>query len=290
MNEAFDEALRSLYGDPKPVGRRAFLATSLGSGFALAVLPVSAQTIHTSAEGLVAGEVKIPVRDGEIPGYRAMPASGGPFATILVVQEVFGVHEWIRDICRRLAKLGYFAIAPELYARQGDPSRIADINQLMRDIVSKVSDAQVNADLDDTLAYARSTARADTVRLGITGFCWGGRTVWIYAGHNPEVKAAVAWYGTVARSYYAGDKVALDIVSDIRAPVLGLYAGQDQGIPAGTLNRMRDKMKAAGKTVQIVIYPQAQHGFLADYRPSYDKAAAEDGWKRMTAWFRQYPG
>ena len=288
MSLVVDPHLKSLHGEPVPVDRRAFLVTSLGAGFALAVLPVSAQTITTSAEGMTAGEVKVRAGDGDMPAYRAMPAAGGPFPTVLVVQEVFGVHEWVKDICRRLAKAGYFAIAPELYARQGDPTKISDTNALMKDIVSKVPDAQVMGDLDAAVAYAKSTGKADTARLGITGFCWGGRIVWMYAGHNPDLEAAVAWYGPVSRAYHQGDKTPMDIVASIRAPVLGLYGGEDPGIPADTTAKIQDAMKKAGKTVEIVTYPDAPHGFLADYRPSYRKAASEDGWKRMLDWFRRY--
>ena len=280
----------SLLGEERPVGGRDFFVTSLGVGFALAVRPVSAQTITTSIEGLVAGEVKIPVQEGEIPGYRAMPATGGNFPTILVVQEIFGVHEWIKDICRRLAKMGYHAIAPELYARQGDPTRISDTGTLIKDIVSKVPDAQVMGDLDAAAAYAKSTGKADTTKLGITGFCWGGRIVWMYAGHNPALKAAVAWYGPVARSYHEGDKTPQDIVPNIKAAVLGLYGGDDPGIPRETIDKINAAMKAAGKTAEIVVYPDTPHGFLADYRPSYRKEAAADGWNRLTEWFKKYLG
>jgi carboxymethylenebutenolidase len=283
-----DPELKSLFGEPQPVDRRGFIVTSLGAGFALAVLPVSAQTITTSSDGLSVGEVKIPAKGGEIPAYRAMPASGSNFPTILVVQEVFGVHEWIKDVCRRLAKMGYYAIAPELYARQGDPTKISDTQALMRDIVSKVSDAQVMGDLDAAVGYAKSTGKADTAKLGITGFCWGGRIVWMYAGHNPNLKAAVAWYGPVARASYQGDKTAMDIVPNIKAAVLGLYGGDDPGIPTDTVQKINESMKAAGKTVEIVVYPNTPHGFLADYRPSYRKEASEDGWKRLTAWFKKY--
>ena len=288
--ESLDPEIRSLFGDPKPVGRRDFIVTTLGAGFAAAVLPVSAQTITTSSEGLIAGEVKVPVRDGEIPAYRAMPASGSNFPTILVVQEVFGVHEWVKDVCRRLAKMGYYAVAPELYARQGDPTKISDTNQLMKEIVSKVPDAQVMSDFDATVAYAKSTGKADTTKLGMTGFCWGGRIVYMYAAHNPNVKAAVAWYGPVARSYHEGDKTPMDVAPNIRAPVLGLYGGADPGIPPDTTKQIDAEMKAAGKKDEIVTYPDTPHGFFADYRPSYRKEASEDGWKRMTEWFKQYVG
>jgi dienelactone hydrolase len=193
------------------------------------LLPVTAQTITTSAEGLVAGEVKVPTKDGTMPAYRAMPATGSNFPVVLVVQEIFGVHEHIKDVCRRIAKSGFFAIAPELYARQGDPAKYTDIPKLMSEIVSKVADAQVMADLDATVAYAKSTGKADTARLGITGFCWGGRIVQMYAAHNPNVRAAVAWYGPTARAYAAGDKTPLDVAPQIKGAVLGLYGALDHG-------------------------------------------------------------
>src|SRR3954451_318025 len=177
--------------------RRGFVVTSLATGFALAVQPVSGQTIATDTTGLEAGEVKIPVKDGEIPAYRAMPASGGPFPVVLVVQEIFGVHEHIKDICRRFAKLGYLAVAPELYARQGDVSPMKEIPDIISKVVSKVPDTQVMSDLDATVAWAKGTGKADTMKLGLTGFCWGGRIAWLYAAHNPNLKAAVAWYGRV---------------------------------------------------------------------------------------------
>ena len=245
-------------------------------------------TIATSAEGLVEGTVDVPASDRAIPAYRAMPSVGAGFPTILVVQEIFGVHEWIRDVCRRFAKLGYFAIAPELYARQGDPSRIADTQALIRDIVSKVPDEQVLRDLDASVAYARSTGKADTSRLGITGFCWGGRIVWMHAGHEPSLKAAVAWYGPVARTYHAGDRTALDIEPDIHAPVLGLYGGADPGIPVETTRQIQDAMRRAGKTVEIVTYPETPHAFFADYRPSYRKEPSDDAWRRAVDWFDRY--
>jgi carboxymethylenebutenolidase len=270
--------------------RRTFLVKSLGAGFAAAVLPVSAQTtITTDTRGLTAGEVKIRTRDGEMPAYRAMPASGSGFATVLVVQEIFGVHEYIKDVCRRFAKLGYYAIAPELYARQGDPSKYTDIPKLIAEVVARVPDAQVMADLDACVEHARASGKADTTKLGITGFCWGGRTTWMYAAHNPGVKAAVVWYGHVARAFHDGDKTAIDIAQNIKAPVLGLYGGADTGIPKDTLEQMEAALKAAGNTrCEFVIYPDTPHAFHADYRPSYRKEPAEDGWKRLQAWFRRH--
>jgi carboxymethylenebutenolidase len=268
--------------------RRGVIVTSLATGFALAVQPVSAQTITTDSEGLTAGEVHIPATGGDIPGYRAMPAKGGPFPVVLVVQEIFGVHEHIKDICRRFAKLGYFAVAPELYARQGDVSRISDIKDIMP-IVASVPDAQVMSDLDSTVAWAKSTGKGNVSHLGMTGFCWGGRIVWLYAAHNPKLNAGVAWYGRLAgKPTDLQPKNPLDVVADIKAPVLGLYAGQDQGISAGDIERMREALKKAGKKADIIVYPDAQHGFNADYRPSYNATDAQDGWKLLLAWFRQH--
>jgi carboxymethylenebutenolidase len=266
--------------------RRAMLVTSLATGFALAVQPVAAQTITTGTEGLIAGEVKIPTPDGEIPGYHAMPARGGPFPVVLVVQEIFGVHEHIKDICRRFAKLGYFAVAAELFARQGDVSKISDIKDIMP-VVAQVPDAQVMSDLDATVSWAQSTGKGDSAHLGITGFCWGGRIVWLYAAHNPKLRAGVAWYGALNREATALQPLhPLNVAGEIKAPVLGLYAGQDQGIPASDIDKMRAALKKARVKTEIIVYPDAQHGFDADYRPSYNAAAARDGWQRMLAWFR----
>src|SRR5262245_12933665 len=212
--------------------RRDFVVTSLAAGFALAVQPVSAETITTDTKGLEAGEVKIPVKDGQIPGYRAMPASGGPFPVVLVVQEIFGVHEHIKDICRRLAKLGYLAVAPELYSRQGDVSKLTDFQEIFSKVVNKVPDAQVMSDLDAAVEFARKSGKGNTAKLSITGFCWGGRIVWLYSAHSKDLKAGVAWYGRLI-----GDKDELhpqhplDVAAKLNAPVLGLYGGADQGIP-----------------------------------------------------------
>ncbi|MGH8264035.1 MAG: dienelactone hydrolase family protein [Steroidobacteraceae bacterium] len=270
------------------VNRREMLVTALATGFALAVQPVSAQTIMTDAQGLVAGEVKVPVSDGEVPAYRAMPAKGEQFPVVLVVQEVFGVHEHIKDLCRRLAKAGHFAVATELYARQGDVSKISDVKDLMP-IVNSVPDAQVMSDLDATVAWAKSTGSADTKRLAITGFCWGGRIVWLYAAHNPKLKAGVAWYGRLdGKRTDLQPKFPLDVVADIKTPILGLYAGQDKGIPLTDVETMRARLTEAKSHSRIDVYPEAQHGFNADYRPSYNAEAATDGWKKALAWFRQY--
>ncbi len=268
--------------------RREMVVTTLATGFALAVQPVAAQTqITTDSAGLEAGEIKIKVADGEIPAYRAMPATGGPFPVVLVIQEIFGVHEHIKDVCRRLAKEGYMAIAPELYARQGDVSKLS-IDEI-RPIVAKVPDAQVMSDLDAAVAYAKETGRGDINRLGITGFCWGGRITWLYAAHNPDLKAGVAWYGRlVGQASAETPRQPVDVAAELKAPVLGLYGSADQGIPVETVEQMRAACTAAGKTCDIVIYPGAPHAFHADFRPSYRAEPARDGWARMLAWFRKY--
>jgi carboxymethylenebutenolidase len=273
--------------------RREFVVTSLAAGFALSVQPVSAQTITTDTAGLEAGEVKVPVKDGEIPAYRAMPDKGGPFPTVLVVQEIFGVHEHIKDICRRLAKLGYFAIAPEMYARQGDVSKISDFREIFSKVVSKVPDAQVMSDLDAAVAYAKATGKADTSKLAVTGFCWGGRIVWLYAAHNPDLKAGVALYGRLKRpaddpNVELRPTYPVDVAAKVKAPILGLYGGADTGIPVATVEAMREALKAAGNTTaEIVVYPDTPHAFYADYRPSYRKEQADDGWKRLLDWFKK---
>jgi carboxymethylenebutenolidase len=268
--------------------RRGFVMTSLATGFALAAQPVSAEAIHTDTNGLDAGEVKVPVADGSIPAYRAMPDHGGPFPTVLVVHEIFGVHEHIQDICRRLAKQGFFAIAPELYARQGNPAAISDIKQLMANIVSKAPDSQIMSDLDAAVAYAKSTGKADTAKLAVTGFCWGGRIVWLYAAHNPDLKAAVSWYGFIERpATTLQPKNPIDLASKLKCPVLGLYGGADKSNPVVLVDKMAAACKTAGKTCEFKIYPDAPHGFNADYRPSYRPDAAKDGWAKMLAWFKQ---
>ena len=276
---------------PRPtLTRREFVVTTLAAGFALAVRPVSAQTmIVTDSSGLEAGEVKIPTEDGQIPAYRAMPASGGPFPTVLVVQEIFGVHEHIKDICRRFAKRGYLAVAPELYARQGDVSKMADVNEVISKVVSKVPDAQVLADLDATVTWAEKSGKGDVKKLGITGFCWGGRVVWLYSAHSLRLKAGVAWYGRlVGQVSELTPKYPIEIAATLKAPVLGLYGGADTGIPAADVERMQKALQDAKSPSQIVLYPDTPHGFNADYRPSYRKEQAEDGWKRMLEWFQKY--
>jgi carboxymethylenebutenolidase len=272
--------------DSVRLSRRGFAVTSLAAGFAAAVSPVHAAVITTDSNGLTAGEVKIPVKDGTVPGYRAMPAKGHSFPTVLVIQEIFGVHEHIKDLCRRLAKLGYYAIATELYAREGDVSKL-DMQEIMK-IVPTVPNDQVMSDLDASVAFAKSE-HADTEKLGVTGFCYGGGKAWLYTAYNPAVKAGVAWYGQLVNRPGVPGPVAIDVADKIKGRVLGLYGGKDAGITAEARDQMTAALKAAGDTKsRIVVYPDAQHGFNADYRPSYDEAAAKDGWAKMLAWFKSH--
>lgn len=266
--------------------RRGFVTTVAAAGFALAVQPVQASTvISTDAAGLDAGNASVKVSGGELPLYFARPAQGDKLPVVLVVQEIFGVHEHIRDVCRRLAKQGYLAIAPELFFRQGDPTKLENVADILSSIVSKVPDAQVMADLDACAEWA-ATRGGDAARLAITGFCWGGRITWLYAAHNPRLKAGVAWYGRLDGAPSDNQpRHPIDVAANLNAPVLGLYGGQDQGIPLDDVEAMREAIKAAGKPGDIIVYPDAPHAFHADYRPSFRKTEAEDGWKRLLEWF-----
>lgn len=261
-------------------------ATGFVAGFALSAQPVQAQTmVVTEPAGLEAGMVSIPTSDGTIPAYRAVPSGGRNRPLVLVVQEIFGVHEHIKDVCRRLAKLGYCAVAPSMYHRQGDVTALKSIDEI-RPIVAKVPDAQVMGDLDATRDWAASTGQADATRTAITGFCWGGRVVWLYAAHFAGLKAGAAWYGRLV-----GDKSPntpahpVDLASAIKAPILGLYGGADSGIPVATVEQMREALGAQTKS-RIEVYPDAPHAFFADYRPSYREAAANDAWDKMCAGFK----
>jgi len=272
--------------------RREFVRGSLGTGFAAAVLPVTAQTVvKTDAQGLEAGEVTIPVGDFKMPAYRAAPAGVRNAPVVLVVSEIFGVHEYIADVARRFAKLGFFAIAPELFIRQGDASAYGEISKLLAEVINKVPDAQVMGDLDASVAWARAQG-ADTSKLGITGFCWGGRITWLYSAHNPAVKAGVAWYGRlVGTPSPLTPAHPVDVAVKLHGPVLGLYGGQDGGIPLETVDKMKAALAAgspAARRSEFVVYPEAPHAFHADYRPSFRKEAAEDGWKRCAAWFKAH--
>ncbi|MEA5415349.1 dienelactone hydrolase family protein [Synechococcus sp. BA-132 BA5] len=268
------------------LGRRELLLGSVAAGFALAVRPVAASTVTTPDRGLTAGWVSVPAADGAVKAYRARPAKGSGFPVVLVVQEIFGVHAYIQDVCRRLAQLGYLAIAPSLFDRQGDVTVLPDIAAILP-LVATVPDAQVMADLDATAAWVAASGEGDGSRLGITGFCWGGRITWLYAAHNPKLKAGVAWYGRLVGT--ASERQPLfpiDVIAKLKAPVLGLYAGNDDGIPMESVQRMQAALKAAGSPSRIEVFPGAPHGFHADYRPTYREAAAAAGWTRMQAWFR----
>jgi carboxymethylenebutenolidase len=281
------------------LSRRGFAATGLVAGFTLCTGPLNAATILTDAKGLETGELRVPVFDSAkvadrmMPAYRAKPESKSNLPVVLVVQEIFGVHEHIRDICRRLAKLGYYAIAPSLYFRYGDPAKydMSTAQQLMSDIVSKVPDTDVMSDLDSAAQFA-SRDGADAKRLGITGFCWGGRIVWLYAAHNQNLKAAVAWYGQLRGSEPPNPlrpKYPLDLVNDINAPVLGLYGGQDRGIKVSDVEAMKADLAKAGKLKsRLEEFMDAGHGFFADYRPSYNEKDAKQGWSELLTWFRKY--
>lgn len=272
------------------LSRRSFLVTSLASGFALASGALQAQAIKTDAAGLTAGEVQIPVADGHIPAYRAVPEKAQNAPVLLVVQEIFGVHEHIKDMCRRFAKLGYYAIAPEMFARQGDVSRMTDIGEILGTVVSKVPDAQVMQDLDATLAFAKASGQADGARVGIVGYCWGGRTVWLYAHHNPAIKAGVAYYGLLAGMKDGAIKPAdpLDIGDQLQVPVLGLYAGKDSYITEPMVEQMRAQLGKGKSGSQIVVFPGVDHGFNADYRPTYDKTAAGYAQHLLQDWFKTH--
>ncbi len=266
------------------LSRRSLLAT----GFALSVQPVMAETlIHTDAAGLDSGEAVIEAGDRNIPGYWAAPSAPGTFPTIVVIHEIFGVHEWVKDVCRRLAKSGYFAVAPDLYVRQGEVVNKPDIDQVLA-VVQKVPDSQVMSDIDSTLRWAGGTGKANITKIGVTGFCWGGREVWLYSAHNPKVNAGVAWYGPLAGTTNELKPThPVDIAGTLTVPVLGLYGGADTGITADTVDQMRHNLRA-GQGSEIIVFPDTPHGFAADYRPSYREGPAKDGWKKMLDWFKHH--
>ena len=285
-----ESVLRGVLPQPE-TDLRDLVTALLPQGFAKIVQPIASTTITTDAKGLVAGEVKIQTMTGPVPAYRAMPEKGGKLPVVLVIQEIFGVHEHIKDVCRRLAKLGYFAISVDLYHRQGDVTQFTDNQEIFAKVVNHVPDSQVMSDLDAAVVYAESTGKVDTARLGVTGFCWGGRLTWTYCVHNPKVKAGVAWYGRLVAPARAPLQPAypVELAPHLKVPVLGLYGGADAGISVENVEQMRSALKAAGNTAsEIVLYDGAPHAFYADYRPSYRKEAAEDGWKRMQAWFTKY--
>jgi carboxymethylenebutenolidase len=293
-HDVIDDAQALLGGRVNHSGttRRVALQAALGVGYAAAALPIMAQTaVKTSAEGLVSGEVTIDVNGFKMPAYRSAPAGKASLPVVLVISEIFGVHEYIADVTRRLAQAGYLAIAPEMFVRQGDPSAYGEVAKLQAEIISKVPDAQVMGDLDATVSWAAANG-GNTDKLAITGFCWGGRITWLYTAHQPKIKAGVAWYGRLVGNVTAltpAHPVAL--VGSLKAPVLGLYGGVDTGIPLDTVDKMKAELaqgSAAAKASEFVVYPEAPHAFHADYRASYRKPAAEDGWQRMLAWFKRH--
>ncbi len=293
MKKEIDSLLPGKSGE-QGTSRRTALKAALGATYAATAMPIMAQTaIKTSAEGLTAGESIIDVAGATVPFYYAAPEGKSKLPVILVVQEIFGVHAYIADTCRRFAKAGYLAIAPDLYARQGDASKYTDISKLLAEVVAKVPDEQVMGDLDAIVQWAGQNG-GDLKKVGITGFCWGGRITWLYAEQSKNVKAGVAWYGRLVGAASANNpKHPVDLAATIKAPVLGLYGGQDGGIPLTTVNEMKEALAAAGakgnkaaKASEFVVYPSAPHAFHADYRPSYRKDAAEDGFKQALAWFK----
>jgi len=275
--------------DARLTRRQVLISGAVAAGYAMAARPVRADAIVTSDEGLVAGSVRVPAGEVEIGAYRAHPSSGGPFPVVLVVHEIFGLHAYITDVVRRLAKVGYFAIAPDLYQRQGDPTQLASVDQILSSLVVKVRDAQVMSDLDATLAYAGADGHGDVSRAAITGYCWGGRIVWLYCAHAPKLRCGVAWYGRlVGDPREETPKHPIDVAATESVPVLGLYGSDDEGIPPASVLAMREKLATGKSGSQIVMFPAAPHGFHADYRDSYRPLAASEAWKRMLGWFREH--
>lgn len=272
--------------------RRTALKAAVGVGYAAAVSPIMAQTaIKTPADGLTAGDVTIDVNGFKMPAYRAAPAGKTNLPVVLILSEIFGVHEYIADTARRFAKAGYLAIAPELFVRQGDAQSYGEMAKLIAEVISKVPDAQVMADLDATVAWA-GTQGGNLNKVGVTGFCWGGRQTWLYAAHSKHIKAGVAWYGRLVGNATPLTPVhPVDVVAKLNGPVLGLYGGADTGIPVNTVAQMQNALATGSKAAQastFVLYPDAPHAFHADYRPSYRKPAADDGWQRALAWFKAH--
>lgn len=275
--------------DTMTISRRNFIAGVLTTGYAAAASPVLAEVIRTDRTGLKDGKVSIPTSDGQIPAYYARPAKAGRYPVVLVIHEIFGVHEHIQDVCRRYAKAGYLAIAPELFVRQGDVTQYKEIPDLFQNIVLKTPDAQVNGDLDTTLAYARQHLSGDLKRAGAVGFCWGGRAVWEYAYHNPKLTAGLAYYGRLENMKADIRPLdPIDIGDKIKVPVLGLYAEKDTGIPLEGVAKMQAALKESGSGSEIVTFPGVGHAFNADYRASYNRAAAEKAWTMGLAWFKQH--
>ena len=282
----------SLIGDsafPDGFDRRNFLKVSIGTGFAAAVMPVAAQSmIRTDTDGLTAGTINITVNGKEVPVYRAQPAGKSKLPVVLVISEIFGVHEHIADVACRFAKLGYLALAPDLFVRQGDAKSYTSIPDLIKEVVSKVPDQQVITDLDAVVAYAKANG-GDTDRMGITGFCWGGRITWLYSAHNPKIKAGVAWYGQLVGTADAlHPKSAADLAPDLKVPVLGLYGAKDTGITLAHIDTMKAALANGNSGSEFVVFPDSGHAFHADYRQSYVEADAKEGWQKCLAWFKAH--
>ncbi len=263
------------------------MTSGLKAGFALAVYPLSAFTISTDAKGLVAGDISIPSFDRKIPGYWAMPEGKGPFPTVVVVHEIFGLHEHIRDLCRRLAKKGFLAVAPYLYSRQGDVMHMKEVNDIINKVIFKVIRSEVNQDLDATIKFAEASKKADANRLSMTGFCWGGATTWLYAARNPQLKAGAAWYGPLT-ARIAGQESPITIAPMLKVPVLGLYGAKDDHISQASIKEMEEALKKGTSGSKIIVYPDAGHGFNADYRDSYVRKDADGAWARMLDWFKTH--
>jgi carboxymethylenebutenolidase len=269
--------------------RRTFLQAAVAGGFAAASLPVVAQTmIKTDTAGIDAADHIIVINGQDVPVYRAQPSGKANLPVILVVSEIFGVHEYIKDVVRRFAKAGYLAVAPDLFVRQGDASKVPVVADLMRDIVSKTPDAQVMSDLDTVVAWTKQRG-GDVEKLGITGFCWGGRMTWLYAAHNPKVKAGVAWYGRLmGETNSLQTRQPIEVAANLKVPVLGLYGAKDQGIRVESVDKMKAALDKGNSGSTFMVYPNSGHAFHADYRPSYNAQDAQDGWKRALDWFRKH--
>jgi carboxymethylenebutenolidase len=265
------------------VDRRSFVAACIAAGFAVSAAPVLAQAIRTPMDGLEGGDAKV----GDIPIYYSVKKGSGKRAVILVIPEVFGMHEYQKDMCRRLANAGYFAVTLDPFYRLGDLAKIADIKEVLAK-ANTLADEQAFGDMDAVVAWAGKHRRANVSKLGVTGHCRGGRMVYMYTAHQPKIDAGVAWYGGLGTTP-AQPLTPIDVTDKVNKPVLGLYAGADQGIPQDMINRLENGFKAFGKEklCPIIVYPDMPHGFHADYRPSYRKEQAEDGWKKMLAWFKK---
>lgn len=272
-----------------PMTRREVIYTGITAGFALATMPATGWAITTPSDGLATESTSIPVKGGKLPVYRAMPKGKGPFPTVIVIHEIFGVHEYIQDVCRRLAKQGYLAVAPYLYFREGEVAHLKEISDIRDKVVSKVPQSQVLDDLDALVGWLGDSKLAAMDKMAITGFCWGGNVVWMYAAHNPKLKAGIAWYGKlVGEATSLQPKFPVGIAQDLKVPVLGLYGGKDKGIPLDSVEKMREALKKGKSQSEIVVYPEADHAFHADYRPSYHEKSAADGWDRLLKWLREH--